>query len=91
MMHNGDLERNYNLQKVKRNYQIGKGIITQISSYKGHSIHIKYHVNTIEYNYEGGFATNPNGLEIADSINIKYAIDSPKYVISELDENYLHF
>ncbi|RZK57261.1 MAG: hypothetical protein EOO91_10470 [Pedobacter sp.] len=91
MMRDGDSERDYNIQKVQKAYDKTKGVVTKISSYKGHSVHIRYIVEGKTYNYEGGFDSNPNGLGEGDSLKIKYAIDSPQYVISELDENYNRF
>lgn len=91
MMLDGDKERAYNLEKVKRNYRVGKGVITKIFNYKGNSVYINYTVDGKPYTYSGGYASNPEGLDVGDSIVIKYAIDSPQYAISELDENYKTF
>ncbi|RZL48096.1 MAG: hypothetical protein EOP00_10135 [Pedobacter sp.] len=87
----GEIERQHNFEMVQQNYDYAKGIITKISAYKGHSIQIKYSINNIEYTYKGGYDNNHQGLGLGDTIKIKYPIDSPQFIISELDNNYKSF
>lgn len=47
------------IEKVEEGYKYSKGIITNMHSYKGHSIKIKYKIDGVGYEYSGGWDNNP--------------------------------
>src|SRR4051812_960206 len=65
-----------NLDQINKNYGYAKGIIFKKSTYKGHTIRVKYKVANKEYKYSGGFDHNPSNLGEGDSIKFRYAIDN---------------
>ncbi len=76
------------LAEISSNPFYTKGIITKMSLYKGHSIHVKYKVGDSQYEYEGGLDSNANKLKVGDSINLKYSIKNPEIAITELENGY---
>jgi hypothetical protein len=83
-----DKQKKDNIEKVEEGYKYSKGIITDIHSYKGHSIEIKYNIEGINYVYTGGWDYNPKKLNVNDSISFKYSINNPKLIITELETKY---
>lgn len=76
------------IKRVNKEYGYGKGIILDLKSYKGHSIEIKYKVAGRDYTYSGGWDNNSRNLGEGDSIAIRYALDAPEFIITELDNEY---
>lgn len=76
------------IDTVNKDYEYGKGIITDIHLYKGHSVEIKYIVKNNQYEFSGGWDKNPNGLGEGDSIRFKYSTENPELLISELEDEY---
>ncbi|KRT16605.1 hypothetical protein ASU31_07240 [Pedobacter ginsenosidimutans] len=76
------------IEKVEEGYKYSKGIITDIHSYKGHSIEINYNIEGINYIYSGGWDYNPKKLNVNDSILFKYSTSDPKLIITELETKY---
>lgn len=83
---NKDHEERINF--VKGGYDYGKGLIVRIKHYKGHSIKVKYQVNHVDYSFDGGWDINPKGLQVRDSIKIKYAVTKPQFILTELESAY---
>ena len=75
------------IEIIKKDYNITKGIITKKSTYKGNSIHIKYVVHDKVFNESDGF-DEKNDFEEGDSVEIKYSKTKPELMISEFNENY---
>jgi carbohydrate-selective porin OprB len=73
---------------VGKSYSYSKGIIVQKHSYKGHSIRIKYKIDNVDYEYTGGWDSNPRNIGVGDSISFKYSTDNPKLIITELEDGY---
>ncbi|SEP45990.1 hypothetical protein [Mucilaginibacter sp. OK283] len=65
-----------------------KGVITKLSSFKGHSVRINFVVNGTTYEYDGGWDKNPNDLDKGDSVWLKCSVDNPELAISELEKDY---
>lgn len=76
------------LSSVHRDYKYLKGVIVKMQAYKGHSIEVKYHIDNVEYKYNGGWDFNPKKIGAGDSIELKYAVDNPKLIITELEHAY---
>jgi len=85
---NAKEEKSDKLEHINKNYEYAKGIILKKKSYKGHSIEVKYRIGNKEYNYVGGWDNNPNNLGKGDSISLRYAIDNPELILTELDKEY---
>jgi hypothetical protein len=73
---------------MHRGYDYAKGSITDIHSYKGHSIEVKYVIKGIEYNCTEGWDKNQRHLGVGDSVSLKYAIENPKLIVTELENAY---
>lgn len=76
------------LNLINKGYGYSKGIIVRKKSYKGHSLDVKYKIGGKEYNYSGGWDSNPHNLEEGDSISFRYAIDAPELIVTEMDNGY---
>jgi len=79
-----DMER---VAIVQRGYNYGKGVITKMFHYKGHSVHVSYKINGVVYEYVGGW-DDSKGLNTGDSISFKYAISDPSMIITEIENEY---
>ncbi|MGL2962438.1 hypothetical protein ACSVH2_01310 [Flavobacterium sp. RSB2_4_14] len=80
-------ERLKNIEFIKSNYKITKGIITGKHSYKGNSIHIRYIVDGKIYEEIDGYDEKFIFKE-GDSVTIKYSKSMPDLMISEFNEDY---
>ncbi|NIG53529.1 hypothetical protein [Chitinophaga sp. Cy-1792] len=76
------------LSIINANNKFGKGIITNMKSYKGHSIDITYKVGGKTYSKSSSWDTNPHGLRVGDSIYLRYAVDSPSLMVHVLQRDY---
>lgn len=85
---NSNKEKSDKLKHIYKNYEYAKGIILEKRSYKGHSVEVKYRVGNKEYNYVGGWDNDPNNLGKGDSLRLRYDIDNPKLILTELDKEY---
>ena len=76
------------LEQVNKEYKYSKGFITDIKSYKGHSLTLKYEIGGREFEFKGGWDFNPNKLKEGDSVLFRYSLDNPNYIITELEKEY---
>ena len=83
-LRNQELE---NIEFIKRDYKITRGIITKKSVYKGHHIRVEYIVNGKLYEDSDGFDENEK-IEEGDSVYVKYSKTKPELMITEFNENY---
>lgn len=80
-------EKSDEVQYVKEDYTITKGVITDITLYKGKSVTVKYSVNGKVYEESDGIdkkLTKKRG----DSIQIKYSNKKPELMVSEFNWDY---
>ncbi|WP_343321594.1 hypothetical protein [Sphingobacterium multivorum] len=84
----GEKEKMERVEIVNKNHGYVRGLVTKIFSYKGHSIHVKYIVNGVEYESRTGWDYNPKGINEGDSIWLKYATEDPSLIITELEKAY---
>ncbi|WP_210489405.1 hypothetical protein [Rufibacter aurantiacus] len=73
---------------VNRSYEYSKGIITDVKSYKGHSMDVVYTIKGKKYKYSGGWTNNPNNLGDGDSIRFRYSVENPEFIITELQDEF---
>lgn len=64
------------------------GLIIKRKSYKGRYFTIEYQVNGKIYEHKARIFDNTFDLGVGDSIKLKYALDDPNYVISEVERGY---
>lgn len=83
----GQEEQKERIAIVKQDYKYGKGIITKMFYYKGHSVYVSYKINGAAYEHSGGW-DDSKGLSTGDSIKFKYAINNPSMIITELENEY---
>lgn len=76
-----------NIDFIKTDYQTTKGIVTKISTYKGHSIHVKYKVGKYHYISSDGFDIE-NKIMVGDTIMVKYSTTKPELMITEFNEQF---
>ncbi|GEO02525.1 hypothetical protein AAE02nite_01890 [Adhaeribacter aerolatus] len=88
LMKESDENRKYIVDTVNRNYEYSKGIITDVKSYKGHSLDVEYIIKGKKYKYSGGWTKNPNNLGEGDSIRFRYSVENPELIITELQNEY---
>ncbi|MBE8723358.1 hypothetical protein [Flavobacterium hungaricum] len=80
-------ERTNEIEYIKADYTITKGIITKISLYKGKSVGIKYIVKNKIYEESDAIHLKLNKKE-DDSIYIKYYNKNPELMISEYNRDF---
>ncbi|ASZ09867.1 hypothetical protein KTO58_26595 [Chitinophaga pendula] len=85
---NAGREKKIKIEQLNKGYGYGKGIIVDKKFYKGHSIEVRYQISGKEYTYSGGWDKNPRNLNVRDSIEFKYALDTPVQIITELNNEY---
>ncbi|MEC5145468.1 hypothetical protein [Chitinophaga sp. 212800010-3] len=85
---NAERNKAEKLDRINQGFNYTKGVIVNKSSYKGHSIKVRYVINETVYVYEGGWDKDPNNLSVGDSINLKYALSTPELAITELENEY---
>ena len=67
------------IETVNKDHEFGKGLITELHSYKGHRVEIKYFIKNKEYKFSGGRAVRLKlsyagiSCPCADWYEIKYA------------------
>jgi hypothetical protein len=83
----GQEEQKERIAMVQQDYKYGKGVITKMFNYKGHSVYVSYKINGVAYEYSGGW-DDSKGLSTGDSIKFKYAINNPSMIITELENEY---
>lgn len=76
------------IETVNKDHEFGKGLITELHSYKGHHVEIKYFIKNKEYKFSGGWDKNPNALEEGDSIRLRYSTVKPELIVSELEDEF---
>lgn len=86
-VNSGQEEDKERIEIVQRNYDYGKGVITKMFHYKGHSVHVSYKINGIVYEHVGGW-DDAKDLKTGDSISFKYAISNPRLIITEMENEY---
>ncbi|ALJ00723.1 hypothetical protein [Rufibacter tibetensis] len=87
-MERGDEKHKIRINTVNNNYEYSKGIITDIHYYKGRTIQVKYKISEKVYEATLGWNKNPKDLDEGDSIRIRYSVEKPDLIISELEEEY---
>lgn len=85
---NGEKEKAERINIINKNHQYTRGVVTKMFSYKGHSINVRYNVDSIEYESTTGWDFNPKGINEGDSVWVKYAIEDPRLIITELEKAY---
>lgn len=75
-------EKTDEIQYVKEDYTVTKGIITKISLYKGKTLRVKYVVDGKIYEESDGMGKKLHKNE-GDSIEIKYSNKKPELMVSE--------
>ncbi len=80
--------KSYRIEAMSHGYGYAKGIISEKHSYKGHSIHVKYLMNKIEYECIRGWDINPQNLGVGDSISFKYSISNSQIIVTELENDF---
>lgn len=83
----GQEEDKKRITMVQNGYEYGRGLITKMFYYKGHSIHVSYKINGFSYEHEGGW-DDSKGFSTGDSITFKYALKDPSKIITELEDEY---
>ena len=73
---------------MSRGYNFAKGVITDIHYYKGRTLQVKYQISGVNYICSQGWDRNPRHLDEGDSVKLKYAIENPKLIITELENAY---
>lgn len=86
-VNSGEEEDKERITIVQRGYKYGKGVITKMFHYKGHSVYVSYKINGVAYEYVGGW-DDSKGLNTGDSISFKYAISNPSMIITEVENEY---
>ena len=86
-VNSGEEEDKERITIVQRGYKYGKGVITKMFHYKGHSVYVSYKINGVAYEYVGGW-DDSKGLNTGDSISFKYAINNPSMIITEVENEY---
>jgi hypothetical protein len=49
---------------------------------------VEYIIKNKKYEYSGGWIKNPKGLGEGDSISIRYSVENPELIITELENEY---
>ena len=83
-LRNEELE---NIEFIKADYKITRGIITEKHTHKGNSIHVRYKVNEKTYEEIDGFNENYDFKE-GDSVEIKYSTTKPELMLTEFNDKY---
>jgi len=65
-----------------------KGIVTQKSSYKGHSITVTWKINGKVYTGSDGYYEG-DSIEQGDSILIKYSKEKPQLMITRFNDSFV--
>ncbi|WP_143161951.1 hypothetical protein [Flavobacterium terrae] len=78
-----------NIEFIKSDYKITRGIITKKSVTKGRHIRVEYKVGGKLYENSDGFNENDKVQE-GDSVDIKYSISKPELMITEFNDEFNH-
>ncbi|MCD0489524.1 hypothetical protein LPB86_14880 [Pedobacter sp. MC2016-14] len=73
---------------MSHGYKYSKGIITDIHSYKGKTVEVKYQIGSVYYYCKRNWDNNPRNLDVGDSIVVKYATKNPEFIVTELEDVY---
>jgi hypothetical protein len=76
-----------NIEFIKNDYKITRGIITKKSVTKGRHIRVEYKVDGKLYENSDGFNENDNVQE-GDSVYVKYSISKPELMIAEFNDEF---
>ncbi len=76
------------IESVNAECGYSKGIITDIKSYKGHSLTVRYRMYNKEFYSKESWDKNEKRLREGDSIFIRYSIKDPTLIITELEDEY---
>jgi hypothetical protein len=76
-----------NIEFVKKDFNLTRGIITEKHTHKGNSIHIKYKVNGKVYEEVDGF-NEKYEFKKGDSLTLKYSKSKPELMITEYNDKY---
>lgn len=80
-------EREQEIEFVKKDFSMTRGIITKKSVYKGHHIRVKYKVEGKLYEESDGFNINDK-VEEGDSVYVKYSKSRPELMITEFNDEF---
>ena len=80
-------KREQEIEFLKTDYAMTRGIITKKSVYKGHHIRVKYKVEGKLYEESDGFNINDK-VEEGDSVYVKYSKTKPELMITELNNEF---
>lgn len=80
-------KREEEIEFLKTNYSITRGIITKKSTYKGHHIRVKYKVEGKLYEESDGFNIIDK-VEEGDSVYVKYSKSMPELMITEFNDEF---
>ena len=81
-LRNHELE---NIEFIKSDYKITRGIITKKSVNKGRHIRVEYIVDGKLYEDSDGFNENDN-IQEGDSVYVKYSKTKPELMITEFND-----
>ena len=84
----GEKENEERIATVLNDYKYSRGIINKKFSYKGHSVHIAYRINGVDYEAINGYDTS-KGLNEGDSILFMYSTIHPEMIISEMENDFV--
>ncbi|CAN1553293.1 hypothetical protein MCETHM1_02268 [Flavobacteriaceae bacterium] len=76
-----------NIEFIKRDYKITRGIITKKSVHKGRHITVEYIVEGKMYKDSDGFNENDK-IQEGDSVYVKYSKSKPELMITEFNDEY---
>lgn len=76
------------INAMRRGYKYSKGIIRGMHSYKGKSVSVKYQIEGVYFESSRGWDSNPRNLGVGDSVSLRYAMENPEYIITELEDDY---
>lgn len=76
-----------NIEFIKSDYKITRGIITKKSVTKGRHIRVEYKVDGMLYENSDGFNENDKVQE-GDSVSIKYSTSKPELMITEFNDEF---
>jgi hypothetical protein len=58
----------------------------KIGEIQAHSINVRHNVDSIEYENTTGWYFNTKGINDGDSVWLKYAVEDPRLIITELEK-----
>ena len=76
-----------NIDFIKKDFNVTRGIITEKHTHKGNSIHVRYKVDGKVYEEIDGF-NEKYGFNEGDSLTLKYSKSKPGLMITEYNDEY---